>query len=103
MGVIVRRNFLVASLLSTLAAASGCASAPPTTSLKLTGNVPDATVTIDDQDVGTVKRVAKHGVALPPGQHRLTVEKEGYFPFDKLIDASGKSISVDVKLDQKPD
>jgi hypothetical protein len=85
------------------AALAGCASAPPQTHLTLTGNVPDASVTIDDQDVGTVKHVTKRGVALPPGTHRLTVEKQGYFPFDKLIESNGKSLAVDVKLEPIPD
>jgi len=86
-----------------LALVAACSGAPPTTSLKLTGNVMDASVTIDDQDVGTVRHVAKHGVALPQGRHRLTVEKQGYFPFDRLVDASGAPVTVDVKLEPIPD
>jgi hypothetical protein len=86
-----------------LALVVGCAGAAPQTHLALTGNVPDASVTIDDQDVGTMKHVTKHGVALPPGTHRLTVEKQGYFPFDKLIESNGKTLSLKVELEPIPD
>jgi hypothetical protein len=63
----------------------------------------DASVTIDDQDVGSLRRVSKHGVALPQGRHRLTVEKQGYFPFDRFVDAAGPPVTVDVKLEPIPD
>lgn len=83
--------------------ASGCAGAAPNTSLKVSGEMGDAAVTIDDQLIGTLKFVEKHGVSLPPGKHRLTVEKPGYFPFDKLVDASGSPVGVEVVLEPIPD
>ena len=59
---------------------SACvARTPATVSLRVKGNVPDASVTIDDQYIGALAYVAAHGVALPPGAHRITVEKAGYF------------------------
>ena len=97
------RPAYVVTFAATLALFAGCASAPPQTHLTLTGNVPDASVTIDDQDVGTMKHVTKHGVALPPGTHRLTVEKQGYFPFDRLIESKGKTVSLKVELEPIPD
>jgi len=89
-------------LLFLLLLPASCGAAA-TTSLHLRGDLADASVTIDDQDVGTLRHVAKHGVALPPGQHRLTVEKQGYFSFDRLVEAKGQPITVDVKLDPVPD
>ncbi|MFO0614092.1 MAG: hypothetical protein U0414_15980 [Polyangiaceae bacterium] len=82
---------------------AGCASAPPHSSLRVSGSIGDAAVTIDDQLIGTLKYVEKHGVSLAPGKHRLTVEKSGYFPYDKLLDATGGPIRVEVVLDPIPD
>jgi hypothetical protein len=52
-----------------------------------------------------VKYVGKRGVALPPGTHRVTVEKVGYFPFDKLVEATEGSgpIELDVALEPIPE
>ncbi len=79
----------------------GCGGAQ-TVSLKLSGNMPDAIVTIDDQHLGSLAYVSRRGVALPPGQHRITVEKVGYFPFDRLIEAKEGEASVDVKVVLEP-
>lgn len=86
-----------------LAGLAACAGAPPNSSLRVSGELDDAAVTIDDQLIGTLKFVEKHGVSLPPGRHRLTVEKLGYFPFDKLVEASGALIQVDIVLVPIPD
>jgi hypothetical protein len=86
-------------------AAVGCRPAPAkTVSLRVNGSVPDASVTIDDQYVGALAYVARRGVALPPGQHRVTVEKVGYFPWDRLVEAKGDApIHLDVQLTKIPD
>jgi hypothetical protein len=65
----------------------------------------DASVTIDDQYVGALAYVARKGVALPPGKHRITVEKTGYFPWDKLVEAreGDPPIRLDVELTKIPD
>ena len=92
---------VVASLL----ALEGCAVVPSTVSLRMRGNVPDASVTIDDENVGPMAVVQKRGVALPLGVHRITVEKPGYFPVDQLVEAKPGSppIQVDVVLEPIPD
>jgi hypothetical protein len=82
-------------------AALGCG-ASSTVSLKLSGNMPDAIVTIDDQHLGSLGYVSKRGVALPPGPHRITVEKVGYFPFDRLVEAKEGDASVDVRVVLEP-
>ena len=76
---------------------------PATVSFRMTSNVKDALVTIDDQVIGSVSTVERHGVALKPGQHRLTVEKPGYFPYDELVDAKDVMIQIQVRLDPVPD
>jgi hypothetical protein len=37
------------------------------------------------------------------GQHRITVEKEGYFPWDKLVEADRQPIHLEVELVPIPD
>lgn len=87
-------------------ALTACISAAPrTTSLRVKGAVPDAAVTIDDTYIGPFSYVARKGVALPPGKHRITVEKEGYFPWDKLVEAheGDPPVHLEVTLTKIPD
>jgi hypothetical protein len=63
----------------------------------------DASVTIDEEYIGPLGYVAAHGVRLPVGQHRISVEKEGYFPWDQLVEADRKPIHLDVTLEPIPD
>ena len=92
---------------ASLLLASGCAATPPprTTSLQMAGAPRDASVTVDDQYLGALVYVAAHGVALPPGKHRVTVEKAGYFPWDKLVEAhdGDPPFKLDVALTKIPD
>ena len=98
-------RLLAAALLA--ATTIGCAAntAKPTVSLRLSGKVKDAFVTVDDQPLGPVAHVEKRGVALLVGKHRVTVERHGYFPFDVLVDAreGGPPVVVDVVLVPVPD
>ena len=72
---------------------------------RVKGGAPDASVTIDDRYIGPLVYVARHGVALPPGKHRITVEKNGYFPWDRLVEAheGDPPVSLDVSLTKIPD
>lgn len=70
--------------------AACAAGVPPTLSLRLGGAPADARVTIDDIPLGSFEIVARRGVALPPGPHRITIERQGYFPWDKEVVAAGK-------------
>ena len=92
-----------------LAFAVACGAPGPgaaqTVSLRMTGSPPDARVTVDDQIVGSLDMVEARGVALPPGKHRISVEREGYFPFDTIVEAKEgeKMVRVDAKLTPVPD
>ncbi|MRG90760.1 PEGA domain-containing protein [Polyangium spumosum] len=100
----MKKSFVALAGLCLLAAA--CApSAPATVSLRMKGNAPDAFVTIDDMQIGALAFVAKRGVALPPGKHRITVEKSGYFPWDRLVEAreGDPPIRLEVELVKIPD
>ena len=63
----------------------------------------DASVTIDEQYIGPLNYVAAHGVRLPVGTHRITVHKQGYFPWDRLVEADRDAISLKVELERVPD
>jgi hypothetical protein len=82
-----------------------CSPAAPakTVSLRMKGAPPQATVTVDDQIVGSLEVVAARGVALPPGRHRISVEAPGYLPWDKLIEATETPMRLDVQLVPIPD
>jgi hypothetical protein len=69
-----------------------------TTSLRLRGTPDQASVVLDDQFLGNLAFVASHGVALPRGKHRLTVEAQGYFPFDREITGDEGPVSLEVQL-----
>jgi hypothetical protein len=74
-----------------------------TVPLRLRGTPPDATVTIDDQRVGSLALVAARGLRVLPGRHRITVEAAGYLPFDVAVDAKDESVPVEVNLVAIPD
>jgi hypothetical protein len=63
----------------------------------------NASVSIDENYIGPLSVVAAHGVRLPVGTHRITVEKDGYFPFDQLVTADRDDIRLVVKLEPIPD
>ena len=79
--------------------------AAATVALRMTGGPADSRVTVDDQIVGSLDMVEARGVALPPGQHRISVEHEGYFPFDTIVEAKEgeKVVRVEAKLVPIPD
>jgi hypothetical protein len=79
--------------------------AKATTSLRMTGSPPDARVVVDDQIVGTLDMVQARGVAMPPGNHRVSVEHEGFFPFDTIVEAKEgeKVLHLEAKLVPVPD
>ena len=63
----------------------------------------DASVYIDEQFVGFLGVVAARGVRLPEGEHRITVEKVGYFPWDLEVVSDRKPIHLKVELRKVPD
>lgn len=99
----LRKPWTLGALLAVSALAAGCGAALETVSLRVKGNVPDAAVTIDDQYLGSLAFVSKRGVAMPPGKHRVTVEKPGYFPWDRVVEATEQPVHLDVQLVPIPD
>ena len=81
----------------------GAQGAPRTVPIRIAGSPPDATVTIDDQRVGSLALVQARGMRVAPGRHRVTIESAGYLPYDAVIDAKDERVLVDVKLVPIPD
>ncbi|WP_394839148.1 PEGA domain-containing protein [Pendulispora rubella] len=90
-----------------MAALTACGGSEPprTVSLRMKGEPAAATVTVDDQWIGTLARVTRFGVALPPGRHRITVEAPGHFPWDRLVEVKegDAPVQLDVALVPVPD
>jgi hypothetical protein len=92
-----------------VALASGCANviigtpSVRTVPVRLRGSPPDATVTLDDQRVGSLALVEARGMRVFPGRHRISVEAAGYLPFDRAVEAKDELVVVDVKLVPVPD
>ncbi len=108
----MRRAMLVAraalpALLAFLPFLAACGGAPAsaTVSLRMRGTPADASVVIDDHPVGTLGLVSAHGVALPPGTHRISVSAPGFFPWDRVVQApeGGPPLALDVALVPVPD
>lgn len=97
-------GFLIAILLG---ACPGCGPVPRAAvslSFSYVKRAPaDASVSIDEQYIGPLGYVAAHGVRLPEGEHRISVTKAGYFPWDRLVSASRDPIKLDVTLEPIPD
>ncbi len=102
-----RASFVLAAMLS-LSAPAGCAQnvgrAAVSLSVRLSQRSPgDASVFIDEEYVGPLGYVAAHGVRLPVGEHRVTVQKDGFFPYDRRIVADRDALALDVDLTPIPD
>jgi hypothetical protein len=58
----------------------------------------DASVYIDEEFVGPLFYVAARGVRVPTGKHRVSITRDGYFPWDREIEADRQPIMLDVEL-----
>ncbi len=67
------------------------------------GTPKNALVYIDEHYIGTLAALEAKGVRLPEGEHRLMVEKTGYFPFDRIVISEVKAIDLKIELLRLPD
>jgi hypothetical protein len=75
-------------------------------SVRLRGGPPNASVTVDDLLIGPLDVVQARGFAVAPGKHHVSVEANGYFPRDVVVDARGDEkapLVLDVALTPVPD
>jgi hypothetical protein len=63
----------------------------------------DAAVMIDEEYIGPLGYVSARGVRLPIGKHRISIEKPGYFPWDRLVEADREPILLNITLEPIPD
>lgn len=63
----------------------------------------EALVYIDGQYIGTLRAVSVRGLRIPEGEHRVSVEKNGYLPYDTLVVSDLKPIFLRVELLKLPD
>jgi len=91
----------------TLLALAASACGPPATyavhfqrAAKTPGN---ASVIVDEQYIGPLSYVAAHGIRVEAGEHRISIEKDGYFPYDQRVEAEDGIIQLDVELTPIPD
>lgn len=104
MGVSSRRAALAGLLALIAGACQPSVRAAVTLSMKRRPKTPaDASVYIDEEYVGPLGYVAARGVRLPVGEHRITVTKDGYFPWDRLVVADRKPVELSVELVPIPD
>jgi hypothetical protein len=97
-------GFVIAIALAALSGCAGDIKAAVSLKVVRSAETPrDASVIIDEQYIGPLGFVAAHGVRLPVGEHRVSVEKNGYFPFDALVRSDRDDIVLPVKLDPVPD
>ncbi|MCC6216862.1 MAG: PEGA domain-containing protein [Polyangiaceae bacterium] len=100
------RALALAAALAGAVAACGPAAGRAAVSLRFDVQRPapgDAAVYIDEQYVGPLAYVAARGVRLPVGQHRITVERPGYFPWDRIVEADRAPVRLRVVLVPVPD
>ncbi|MBI3203370.1 MAG: PEGA domain-containing protein [Myxococcales bacterium] len=98
------RALVLSVALGLAACQSGVGRAAVSMSVKLSARSPgDASVFIDEEYVGPLGFIAAHGVRLPVGEHRITVQKEGFFPWDRLVVADREAVRLDVDLEPVPD
>jgi hypothetical protein len=63
----------------------------------------DADVYIDEELIGPLAYVAARGVRLPEGEHRITIVRSGYFPWDRIVRSDREPIHLQVQLQKIPD
>lgn len=103
-----RRDLALATAALATVLCLGCATAGATAvvSVKLsrTEATPrDASVYVDEAYVAPLYVVIAHGGLLPVGEHRVSVVKEGYFPYDALVEANRRPITLRVDMERVPD
>ncbi len=96
-------RWLALALLLTGCATAGLRTAVPVAFEVARGTPEDALVIVDEEIVGPLGYVARRGVRVSTGEHRVSVQKEGYFPWDALVTADRGQVRLAVKLERIPD
>ena len=63
----------------------------------------ESSVYVDERFIGLLGYVAARGVRLPEGEHRITVKRDGYLPWDRIVVSDREPIRLPVTLARIPD
>lgn len=100
--VVLASALFPASGLLAVASLSACATLGKPKDMvpfRVEGNVPDATVWVDDQLVGSVTAVAKQGTFLRAGFHRVEVRHPDYYSyFAEVTPKQGEPVLIHAEL-----
>jgi uncharacterized membrane protein len=103
----VRVVFGIAASLAMMHCAPARVPVVPAVRLVFAGTPQDARVTVDDVARGTLATVAATGVFVAPGMHRISVEADGHFPYDVVVNVTARTkpnqVAIPVKLQQLPE
>jgi hypothetical protein len=101
------RNRVSSTALLFVMALTACVNTPravvPMRIQRTPGTPRDADVIVDEEYVGPLYLIATQGLRLPVGKHRVTVTSEGYFPWDRLVEADRTPIQLSVNLVPVPE
>lgn len=102
------RTLVVACCLAVSTATAGCSSIGLRSAVtmrmnRVKGAPRDASVYIDEEFIGPLYYVAAHGVRLPTGKHRITITRDGFFPWDRVVEADRQPINLNIELTPIPD
>jgi hypothetical protein len=73
---------------------SGVVDPGPRGTLRFQGSPAEASVEVDEDRVGPLRMFTTHGLLLRPGQHRVVVRAEGYFPEYRLVEIKESEVTV---------
>ncbi len=79
----------------------GCAGPKPIV-VPIAGSPDDALVTVNDTYRGKLGRLEQSGLPLLPGEHRVSIEANGYFPHDQLIELMEDVPPAPIEADLQP-
>ena len=82
-----------------------CSSAMPQVGgVRITTNVPEATLYVDEELRGPAGEYEAHYIRLSPGRHRLTLEHPDYFPeYLEVNVPRNMAMAVTMELRRRPD
>jgi hypothetical protein len=96
----MRACWQIALVLALAISAAACgagqrpADAGPRGTLRIDGEPETAIVEVDEKRLGPVGMFAEKGLLLKPGQHRVIVRAEGYFPAYELVEITEDEVTV---------
>jgi hypothetical protein len=98
----------VVLVLALSATACGAGQQPadvgPRGTLRIDGEPATAIVEVDEKRLGPVGMFSEKGLLLKPGQHRVIIRAEGYFPAYELVEIAEDQVTVlEVELRPVPE